>query len=47
MYSCIFQTSSKDDYLQMLKMIDSKGWRRKAIGDDWNCIFKIEFDMHK
>lgn len=47
MYSCKFETHSKSDYLRMLTMIDEKGWRRKAKGDDWNCIFIIEFDMHK
>ena len=46
MYSCVFETGSKSDYLLMLQEIDSKGWRRNAIGDDWNCIFRIEFDMH-
>ena len=46
MYSCTFETSSKSDYLLMLSIIDDKGWRRKAIGDDWKGEFKIEFDMH-
>lgn len=47
MYSCVFKTKSKDSYLRMLRYIDSNGWRRTSVGDDWNCEFVIEFDMHE
>ena len=47
MYSCVFETHSKSDYLRFLAEIQAKGWRHKAVGDDWNCVFRIEFDMHR
>lgn len=46
MYSCKFETHNKSEYLRMLKYIDKNNWKRKAIGDEWNCIFIIEFNMY-